>query len=59
MIIRSERERQIYDIMYVWNLKRWLQMNLFTPNRNRTHRTMEINLWLLKGKGESKLGALD
>ena len=30
---KSERERQIYDITYMWNLKKLIQMNLFTKQK--------------------------
>ena len=33
--IKSDRERQIsYDITYMWNLKKMLQMNLFTKQKH-------------------------
>ena len=30
---KSDKERQIYDIIYMWNLKERIQMNLFTKQR--------------------------
>ena len=30
---KSDRERQIYDITYMWNLKKMIQMNLQSRNR--------------------------
>ena len=45
-----DRERQIsYDIAYMWNLKKMIQMNLFTIRNRFTG--IENNLWLPKGKG--------
>ena len=29
----SDKERQIYDITYIWNLKKMIQMNLFTKQK--------------------------
>ena len=49
MIIRSDRERQVYDIAYVWNLKRWLQMNLFTKQK-QTHRLWKLIYGYWRGK---------
>ena len=35
---KSERERQIpYDTMYMWNLKKMIQINLFAKQK-QTHR---------------------
>ena len=35
---KSDRQRQIsYDITYMWNLKKMIQMNLFTK-QTQTHR---------------------
>ena len=35
---KPDRERQIlYDITYMWNLKKMIQMNLFTKQK-QTHR---------------------
>ena len=31
---KSERERQIYDIAYMWNLKKWYKWT-YLQNRNR------------------------
>ena len=30
---KSDRERQIYDIVYMWNLEKIVQMNLFTKQK--------------------------
>ena len=31
---KSDTERRIsYDIAYMWNLKKWVQMNLFTKQK--------------------------
>ena len=48
--MKSERERQIpCEITYMWNLKKMIQMNLFT-NRKRL-RCGKTNMQLTKGKG--------
>ena len=31
--VKSDRERQIYDITYMWNLKKSVQINLFTKQK--------------------------
>ena len=39
--VKSDRERQIsYDTTYMWNLKKMIQMNLFTKQK-QTHRLRE------------------
>ena len=58
IIILSEvRLRQIsYDIIYMWNLKKMIQMSLLTKQAQKT------NLWLPKGKdgrGRDRLGVWD
>ena len=30
---KKDREKQIYDITYMWNLKKTVQMNLFTKQK--------------------------
>ena len=52
---KSDRERQIsYDITYVWNLKKMIQMNLFTKQTLR-HRKQTYGYQ--RGKeGRDKLG---
>ena len=35
--LKSDRERQISHITYMWKLKKMIQMNLFTK-RKQTHR---------------------
>ena len=52
MIILSEvRQKQVsYDIIYKWHLKKMIQMNLFTKQK-QTHRyRREKKQWLPKGK---------
>ena len=54
---KSDRERQIsYDITYVWNPIKMIQMNLFTkqPQRtwNQTYGYQRGNVW-----GSGKFGA--
>ena len=52
---KSDREWQISlcDIAYMENLKKMIQMNLFTKEKWKT------NFWLTKGKGGDKLGVWD
>ena len=55
IIILSEvvRKRQMsYNIVYIWNLKKVTQMNLFTKQK-QTYK-QKTNLWLPKGKGREK-----
>ena len=48
VILSQVRERQIsYGITYMWNLKKIVQMNLFTKQRV----TDVENLWLPRGQG--------
>ena len=55
----SQTKQISYDIIYMWNLKKKLQMNVvykmeIDPPRQKS------NLWLLKGKGGMhKLGVLN
>ena len=52
----SQTEKDKYDIVYMWNLKKMVQMNLFTKKRV----TDVENLQLPGGmEGREKLGALD
>ena len=45
---KSDRERQVsYDITYMWNLIKMIQMSLFTKQK-QTNRSQKSNLWLLK-----------
>ena len=37
ILSKPDRERQIYDIIYMWNLKKIIQINLFTKQK-QTHR---------------------
>ena len=38
---KPDRERQIsYDIAYIWNMKKMIQMNLFTKQK-QTHKLRE------------------
>ena len=58
---KSDRERQIsYDTAYMWNLKKMIQMNLFTKQK-QTHR-LRKKLMVIKGErweGRDKLGVWD
>ena len=48
---KSHRERQIsYDITYMWNLKKMIQMNLFTKQK-QTHRLQKQTYGYQSGKG--------
>ena len=50
---QSARERQIsYDIAYMWNLKKMIQMNSFTKQK-QTHRLRE---WTYGYHGEGSVG---
>ena len=57
---KSGRERQIsYDITYMWNLKKWIQMNLFTKQK-QTHRLWKQIYDYQRGNQEgNKLGVWD
>ena len=47
---KSDRERQVtYDIAYMWNLKKLIQMNLL-QNRNRLT-DLENELMVTRGEG--------
>ena len=59
----SQRERQIsYAITYLWNLKKMIQMNLFTKQK-QIHRHRKQTYVYQKGKGtgvgRDKLGIWD
>ena len=51
------RQRETYDIPYLWNLKKKWHKWIYLPNRNRL--TDKEHLWLPKGKGAGTLGARD
>ena len=56
--MRTDRERQIsYDIAYMWNLNKMIQMNLYTKWTHR-HRKQIYGYQRGKGGGD-KLGVLD
>ena len=57
---KSDRERQIsYDITYMWNLKKMVQMNLFTKQK-QTHKHGKQAYGYQRGKvGRDKLGVWD
>ena len=42
----SQTERQIYDVVYMWNLKKMIQMNLFAKQK-QTHRLRKYIYGLL------------
>ena len=47
--VKSDRERQIYDITYMWNVK--YDTNELIYKSETDSQTQKINLWLPKGKG--------
>ena len=49
---KSDREREIYDITYNSNLKKMIQMNLFTKENRLTD--LEKELLLPRGKGRTR-----
>ena len=52
--VKSDRERQIpYDIAYMWNLKKMIQMNLYLQSRNSL---TDIENKLMVTKGERRGG---
>ena len=58
---KSDRERQIsYDITYMWNLIKMIQINLFTK-QEQTHRLGKQTYGYQRGKvvGRDKLGGWD
>ena len=58
---KSGRERQIlYDITYMWNLKKKKQINLFTKQKQtHRHRRQTYGYQRGKGKGRDTLGVWD
>ena len=49
---KSDRQRQIsYDITYMWNLKKMIQMNLFIKQK-QTHRHRKQTYGYQRGKQE-------
>ena len=58
---KSDRERQIlYDITYMWNLKKKIQIHLLTKQK-QTHRHRKQTYGYQRGKGRwrDKLGVWD
>ena len=58
---KSDKERQIsYDITYMWNLIKMIQINLFTK-QEQTHRLGKQTYGYQRGKvvGRDKLGGWD
>ena len=58
---KPDRERQIsYDITYMWNLKKMIQMNLFSKQK-QTHRPKKQTYGYQRGNvgGSDKLGDWD
>ena len=57
---KSGRERQLsYDITFLWNLKKMIQMNLFTKQK-QTYRHRKQAYGYQRGKwGRDKLGVWD
>ena len=59
--MKSDGERQIpYDITYMWNLIKMIQMNLFTKQK-QTHRSQNQTYAYQRGnvEGSDKLGDWD
>ena len=55
IILNEVSKRQIY-IIYMWNLLKMIQLNLFTKQKH----TQKINLWLPEGEGRrGRLGIWD
>ena len=49
----SQTEKEIsYDITYIWNLKKMIQMNLFTK-QELTHRPRKQTM-IIQGKGQER-----
>ena len=46
---RISRERQIYDITYLWNLKKMIQVNLFTKQK-QTYRHRKQSYGYQRGR---------
>ena len=58
---KSEREIQItYDITYMWNIKKMIQRNLFTKQKQaHRHRKQTYSYQRVKGWGRDKLRVWD
>ena len=50
IILREDKERQISYITYMWNLKKMIQMNLFTEQK-QTHKHRKQTYGYERGKG--------
>ena len=50
IIILSKSEEDKYHIIYMWNLRKMIQMNFITKEK-QTQKTSKTNLWLSKRKG--------
>ena len=57
ILSKSDRERQIYDITYKWNLK--YNTNELIYKTETDSQAQKTNLWLPKEKGRDKLGVWD
>ena len=55
LIQKKKKERQIYNIAYIWNLKKTIQMNLFTKQRV-TDVENKLTVTQKKVGGRDKLG---
>ena len=53
IILREVKERQIYNIVYMCNLKN-NDTNELIYKRETDSQTQKTNLWLPKGKGEEE-----
>ena len=55
---QTDTERQISDIAYMWNLKKQVQVNLFTKQK-QSHRCRKQTYGYQEEKGRDKLGYWD
>ena len=51
---KPDRERQIYDFAYMWNLQKIIQMNLYTKQK-QTHRHSKQTYGYQRGKGGGEI----
>ena len=54
-VSQTEKRQISYDITYVWNLKKMIQMNLFTKQK-QTHRLRKQSYSYQRGKVEAGEG---
>ena len=56
---KSDRERQIYYIAYMWNLKKWHKWTYLQNRKAHRHRKQTYGYQRGKGVGRDKLGGWD